>query len=53
MDEVSVDLYVYISIDIAKTTSYIGEIGLDFSREGIATKARQIQSFTSSFESHW
>jgi len=27
-------------------TSYIGEVGLDFSREGIATKAQQIQSFT-------
>lgn len=27
-------------------TSYIGEIGLDFSREGIATKAIQIDSFS-------
>jgi len=27
-------------------TSYIGEIGLDFSREGIATKEIQIQTFT-------
>jgi TatD DNase family protein len=32
-------------IDFAKTTSYIGEIGLDFSREGIITKTKQIQSF--------
>ncbi|GIO55926.1 MULTISPECIES: Qat anti-phage system TatD family nuclease QatD [Paenibacillus] len=32
-------------IDLAKQTSYIGEIGLDFSREGIATKTKQIQSF--------
>lgn len=32
-------------IDHAKKTSYIGEIGLDFSREGIATKTKQIQSF--------
>jgi TatD DNase family protein len=32
-------------IDLAKKTSYIGEIGLDFSREGIATKTKQIQSF--------
>lgn len=26
-------------------TSYVGEVGLDFSREGIATKQRQLQSF--------
>lgn len=26
-------------------TSYIGEVGLDFSREGIATKPQQLQSF--------
>lgn len=32
-------------IDLAKKTSYIGEIGLDFSREGISTKAKQIDSF--------
>ncbi|MCK8488271.1 TatD family hydrolase [Paenibacillus sp. MBLB2552] len=32
-------------IDLVKKTSYIGEIGLDFSREGIATKTKQIQSF--------
>lgn len=32
-------------IDFAKTTSYIGEIGLDFSREGITTKTKQIHSF--------
>lgn len=32
-------------IDLAKKTSYIGEIGLDFSREGIATKVKQINSF--------
>ncbi|HWO75976.1 MAG TPA: Qat anti-phage system TatD family nuclease QatD [Bacillus sp. (in: firmicutes)] len=31
-------------INFAKTTSYIGEIGLDFSREGINTKKKQIQS---------
>lgn len=28
------------------STSYIGEIGLDFSREGIDTKEQQIKSFT-------
>lgn len=32
-------------IYLAKKTSYIGEIGLDFSREGIATKEKQINSF--------
>jgi len=32
-------------IDLAKKTSYIGEIGLDFSREGISTKVKQINSF--------
>lgn len=31
-------------IEYAKTTSYIGEIGLDFSREGITTKTKQLQS---------
>ncbi len=33
-------------IDFAKKTSYIGEIGLDFSREGITTKTKQIQSLS-------
>lgn len=32
-------------VGLAQKTSYIGEIGLDFSREGISTKARQIESF--------
>ncbi|MFI2859273.1 TatD family hydrolase [Paenibacillus sp. JSM ZJ436] len=31
-------------IEYAKTTSYIGEIGLDFSSEGISTKTKQLQS---------
>jgi len=31
--------------DYVNTTSYIGEVGLDFSREGISTKDLQIKSF--------
>jgi Tat protein secretion system quality control protein TatD with DNase activity len=33
--------------DLAKKTSYIGEIGLDFSREGIATKTKFLLCFDS------
>ncbi|WP_276358053.1 Qat anti-phage system TatD family nuclease QatD [Cohnella caldifontis] len=32
-------------VGLVHKTSYIGEVGLDFSREGIATKAKQIDSF--------
>lgn len=31
--------------DYLKFTSYVGEVGLDFSREGIETKHQQIESF--------
>jgi TatD DNase family protein len=31
--------------ECVKQTSYIGEVGLDFSREGISTKQTQIESF--------
>lgn len=31
--------------ELVDETSYIGEVGLDFSREGVATKAIQIESF--------
>jgi TatD DNase family protein len=30
---------------LVSATSYIGEVGLDFSKEGVATKAAQIKSF--------
>jgi TatD DNase family protein len=30
---------------LVKKTSYIGEVGLDFSREGISTKVKQVNSF--------
>lgn len=30
---------------LASATSYIGEVGLDFSKEGVATKTAQIESF--------
>jgi TatD DNase family protein len=30
---------------LASATSYIGEVGLDFSKEGVVTKASQIESF--------
>jgi TatD DNase family protein len=32
-------------VQLASATSYIGEVGLDFSKEGVATKAAQIESF--------
>ena len=31
--------------DLLSQTSYVGEVGLDFSREGIATRDRQIETF--------
>ncbi|MFR9556121.1 MAG: TatD family hydrolase [Rikenellaceae bacterium] len=32
--------------EMVNHTSYIGEVGLDFSREGLSTKEKQIESFS-------
>lgn len=37
--------------EYSKLTSYIGEIGLDFSREGFSTKETQVKSFDFALES--